>query len=126
MPYISSSIIFQLLQTVVPQLEALKKEGESGRKKINQYTRYGTVVLAVFQGLGIVAFIKSLATRGDNVILSSHVGILPFDIMTILTLVAGTCFLMWLGEQITEKGIGNGSSLIIFTGIAAGMNKIRI
>ena len=120
MPYISSSIIFQLLTSVVPQLEQLKKEGENGRKKINQYTRYGTVVLALIQGYGISTFLKN-PPGGQALVLSNTVGFLPFEVMTILTLTAGTCFLMWLGEQITEKGIGNGASLIIFAGIAANM-----
>ena len=118
MPYISSSIIFQLLTSVIPQLEQLKKEGESGRKKINQYTRYGTIVLAIVQGYGISTFLKT-PPGGEASVLSNSVGFLPFELMTIITLTAGTCFLMWLGEQITERGIGNGASLIIFAGIAA-------
>ena len=118
MPYISSSIIFQLLTSVIPQLEQLKKEGESGRKKINQYTRYGTIVLAIVQGYGISTFLKN-PPGGEALVLSNSVGFLPFELMTIITLTAGTCFLMWLGEQITERGIGNGASLIIFAGIAA-------
>ncbi len=123
MPYISSSIIFQLLGSAVPYLEALKKEGEHGRKKINQYTRYATVVLAVIQGYGISTWLaNSHSPTGKNLVISAMVGgFVPFKIMTIITLTAGTCFIMWLGEQITEKGIGNGSSLIIFTGIAAGV-----
>ncbi|MFK8137287.1 MAG: preprotein translocase subunit SecY [Bdellovibrionales bacterium] len=122
MPYISSSIIFQLLTTAVPYLEQLKKEGEAGRKKINQYTRYGTVVLAVIQGFGISSFLQnSTGPSGEPLVFAPSVGALPFEVMTIITLVAGTCFIMWLGEQITEKGIGNGASLIIFAGIAAGM-----
>lgn len=121
MPYISSSIIFQLLTSAVPQLETLKKEGEAGRRKINQYTRYATVVLAVIQGYGISTWLAgSTSPEGKNLVVSAVVGgFVPFKIMTILTLTAGTCFIMWLGEQITERGIGNGSSLIIFTGIAA-------
>ena len=121
MPYISSSIIFQLLQSVVPQLESLKKEGEQGRRKITQYTRYGTLVLAVVQGLGISTWLMSSNHEGQPLVLSSMVGFLPFKVMTIITLTAGTCLIMWLGEQITEKGIGNGASLIIFSGIAAGI-----
>lgn len=120
MPYISSSIIFQLLSSAVPYLESLKKEGEQGRKKINQYTRYATVLLAIIQGSAISSWLMgSSSPDGRALVISSHVGFLPFQIMTVLTLTAGTCFIMWLGEQITERGIGNGSSLIIFTGIAA-------
>lgn len=120
MPYISASIIFQLLTSAVPYLEALKKEGEPGRKKINQYTRYATVVLCVIQGYGISTWLmNSTSPDGRPLVLSPVVGILPFQLMTIITLTAGSCFVMWLGEQITERGIGNGSSLIIFTGIAA-------
>lgn len=123
MPYISASIIFQLLTSAVPFLEALKKEGEHGRRKINQYTRYATVVLAVIQGYGISTWLlNSHSPAGKNLVISAVVGgFMPFKLMTILTLTAGTCFIMWLGEQITERGIGNGSSLIIFTGIAAGV-----
>lgn len=120
MPYISASIIFQLLTSAIPQLESLKKEGESGRKKINQYTRYATVVLAVIQGYGISTWLSSQATAGGKALLvSGSLGVFPFKFVTILTLVAGTCFIMWLGDQITERGIGNGTSMIIFTGIAA-------
>ena len=114
MPYISASIIMQLMTVVSPQLEALKKEGESGRRKITQYTRYGTVVLALFQGMSIAIALES--QRG----LVVEPGI-AFRIITTLTLTTGTMFLMWLGEQITERGIGNGISLIIFAGIAAGL-----
>lgn len=118
MPYISSSIIFQLLTSVVPYLEALKKEGQQGQKKINQYTRYGTVVLAFIQGYGISTWLKN-NPGGMTLVQSAFVGPIPFEVMTIITLTAGTCFIMWLGELITEKGIGNGSSMIIFSGIAA-------
>ncbi len=121
MPYISSSIIFQLLVAVVPTLAALKKEGASGQKKINQYTRYGTILLAVVQGYGISTFLKSQTNNGIPLVHSAFVGPLPFEVMTIITLTAGTCFIMWLGEQITERGIGNGVSLIIFAGIVAAM-----
>ncbi|MCE5182019.1 MAG: preprotein translocase subunit SecY [Betaproteobacteria bacterium] len=114
MPYISSSIIMQLMTVVSPQLEQLKKEGESGRKKITQYTRYGTVFLALFQGLGIAIALESQAG------LVIEPGLL-FRVTAVATLVSGTMFLMWLGEQITERGIGNGISLIIFAGIAAGL-----
>ncbi len=111
MPYISASIIVQLLQTMVPALESLKKEGEAGRKKINQYTRYGTVALAIFQGWGMAVSIEA----GK---LAQHPG-LDFRLSCVVTLVGGTLFLMWLGEQITARGIGNGVSLIIFIGIIA-------
>ncbi|MCK0199006.1 preprotein translocase subunit SecY [Ancylobacter sp. 6x-1] len=112
MPYISASIIVQLLTTVSPTLEALKKEGESGRKQINQYTRYLTVVLAVFQAYGIAVGLEGTGT------VVSNPGIF-FRIETVITLTGGTMFLMWLGEQITSRGIGNGISLIIFAGIVA-------
>lgn len=120
MPYISASIIFQLLTSAIPFLEALKKEGEAGRKKINQYTKYATVVLAVIQGYGISTWLASqTTTAGQSLLSSGSLGMFPFKFVTVLTLVAGTCFIMWLGDQITERGIGNGTSLIIFTGIAA-------
>ena len=122
MPYISSSIIFQLLTAVFPYLEALNKEGEQGRKKIAQYTRYGTVLLCIIQGLGIASYLEnSTSPAGDPLILGHTVGGIPFKLMTIITLTAGSCFIMWLGEQITERGIGNGTSLIIFSGIVAGI-----
>lgn len=117
MPYISASIILQLLTVAVPKLEALKKEGESGRKKISQYTRYGTVFLSVVQGLGIAIGLESMtAPNGIAVVAIPGWG---FRLLTALTLMSGTVFLMWLGEQITERGIGNGISLIIFAGIVA-------
>ena len=116
MPYISASIIMQLLSVVVPTLEQLKKEGDSGRRKITQYTRYGTVLLATFQGIGISIALESQAG------LVIDPGAL-FRLTTVATLVAGTMFLMWLGEQITERGIGNGISLIIFAGIVAGLPR---
>ncbi len=119
MPYISASIISQLLTAVVPQLEQLKKEGEPGRRKIMQYTRYGTVVLAVIQGMAISTWLMKENFEGRPLVVSTEVGFLPFKVMTVLTLTAGTCFIMWLGEQITERGFGDGSSLIIFAGIAA-------
>jgi preprotein translocase subunit SecY len=114
MPYISASIIMQLMTVVSPQLEALKKEGEAGRRKITQYTRYGTVVLATFQAIGISIALESQA----GLVLDPG---LMFRLTTMITLVAGTMFLMWLGEQITERGLGNGISIIIFAGIAAGL-----
>ena len=114
MPYISASIIVQLMTTVSPQLEALKKEGESGRRKITQYTRYGTLFLAVFQALGISIALESQA----GLVLDPG---MAFRLITVATLTAGTMFLMWLGEQITERGLGNGISIIIFSGIVAGL-----
>ena len=118
MPYISASIILQLLTVVWPYLEKLSKEGELGRKKITQYTRYGTVLLAVIQSGGIAAFLQSTELTG-GLTLVANPG-LPFTLMTVLTLTAGTVFIMWLGEQITERGIGNGMSLLIFAGIVVG------
>jgi len=114
MPYISSSIIMQLMSIAVPSLEALKKEGEAGRRKITQYTRYGTVGLALFQATGIAIALESQAG------LVIDPGML-FRVTTVATLLTGTMFLMWLGEQITERGLGNGISIIIFAGIAAGL-----
>jgi len=118
MPYISASIILQLMTVVVPHLEKLKKEGEQGRKKITQYTRYGTVVLSVIQGFGIAIGLERMASPGGAMVVP--MGGWGFRLMTVITLTAGTAFLMWLGEQITERGIGNGISLIIFSGIVAG------
>ena len=118
MPYISASIIMQLMTTVVPSLEQLKKEGESGRRKISQYTRYGTVVLAIFQGLGIAIALEGQRAGGVPVVIDPGAG---FKMVTVITLVSGTMFIMWLGEQMTERGIGNGISLIIFAGIVAGL-----
>ncbi|MBA3902809.1 MAG: preprotein translocase subunit SecY [Rhodocyclaceae bacterium] len=114
MPYISASIIMQLMTVAVPTLEALKKEGEAGRRKITQYTRYGTLALALFQGLGIAIALESQA----GLVLDPGP---MFRLVTVTTLVTGTMFLMWLGEQITERGLGNGISIIIFGGIAAGL-----
>lgn len=118
MPYISASIIMQLLTVVSPTLEQLKKDGEAGRRKITQYTRYGTVVLATFQALGVAIALESQNINGMSVVVQP--GIL-FKVIAVATLVSGTIFLMWLGEQITERGIGNGISLIIFAGIVAGL-----
>jgi len=118
MPYISASIIMQILTTVVPSLEALKKEGEGGRKKINQYTRYGTVVLAAVQAYGIAVGLESQTSTLGNVV---HDPGLYFRFVTVVTLIGGTMFLMWLGEQVTARGVGNGISLIIFAGIVAAM-----
>ena len=114
MPYISASIIMQLMTYVVPTLEAIKKEGEAGRRKITQYTRYGTVALALFQSSGI-----ALALEGSpGLVITPGFG---FRVTCVVSLVAGTMFLMWLGEQITERGLGNGISILIFAGIAAGL-----
>ncbi|RJQ60299.1 MAG: preprotein translocase subunit SecY [Desulfobacteraceae bacterium] len=119
MPYISASIILQLLTVVIPHLERLSKEGEQGRKKITQYTRYGTVVLSIIQGFGISIGLETMsAPGGAPVVISAG---WQFRILTVITLTAGTAFIMWLGEQITERGIGNGISLIIFAGIVARM-----
>jgi preprotein translocase subunit SecY len=118
MPYISASIIMQILTTVVPSLEALKKEGEAGRKKINQYTRYGTVILAAVQAYGIAVGLESQTSTVGQVVFDPG---LYFRFVTVVTLIGGTMFLMWLGEQVTARGVGNGISLIIFAGIVAAM-----
>ncbi len=119
MPYISASIILQLLTVVIPHLEQLKKEGEQGRKKITQYTRYGTVVLSIVQGFMIAVGLEGMRSpTGAAVVFNPG---WDFRLMTVITLTAGTAFIMWLGEQITERGIGNGISLIIFAGIVARM-----
>ncbi|EGV51619.1 preprotein translocase subunit SecY [Candidatus Endoriftia persephone str. Guaymas] len=118
MPYISASIIMQLMTSVLPKLEQLKKEGEAGRRKITQYTRYGTVVLASFQAVGISIALQSQSIGGQSVVAQQGVG---FVVTAAVSLVTGTMFLMWLGEQITERGIGNGISMIIFAGIVAGL-----
>ncbi len=129
MPYISASIILQLLTVAVPHLEKLSKEGEAGRRKITQYTRYGTVLLSVIQGFGIAVGLENMAgPSGLSVVITPGWG---FRMMTVITLTAGTAFIMWLGEQITERGIGNGISLIIFAGIvcrgpAAVVNTFRL
>lgn len=119
MPYISASIIIQLLTVVIPQLETLKKEGEAGRRKITQYTRYGTVGLSIIQGFFIASGLEGMTGPGGAAIVLAP-GI-QFKLMTVLTLTAGTSFIMWLGEQMTERGIGNGISLIIYAGIIARM-----
>ncbi|RLC05347.1 MAG: preprotein translocase subunit SecY [Deltaproteobacteria bacterium] len=129
MPYISASIILELMTVVVPHLEQLKKEGDAGRKKKTQYTRYGTVLLSIIQGLGISVGLESM-TSPAGVAIVPYAG-WGFRLVTIITLTAGTSFIMWLGEQITERGIGNGISLIIFAGIVAQMpsatgNTIRL
>jgi preprotein translocase subunit SecY len=120
MPYISASIILQLLTVVVPALERLQKEGQQGQKKINQYTRYGTIVLSLVQSFFIARYFEGLnRTYGQYGTVVANPG-LAFELMTMMSLTTGTCFIMWLGEQITERGIGNGISLIIFAGIVAG------
>ena len=121
MPYISASIIAQLLTVVVPHLEQLQKEGESGRKKITQYTRYGTVLLAVVQGFMIAQTLESSDVGGTPLVTAGGMG---WKAMTCLSLTAGTAFVMWLGEQITDRGVGNGISLIIFCGIVAGLPSV--
>ena len=119
MPYISASIILQLLTVTIPHLERLSKEGEQGRKKITQYTRYGTVVLSIIQGFAISVGLEKMTSPGGALIVIDPGW--SFRFMTVLTLTAGTAFIMWLGEQITERGIGNGISLIIFAGIVCGV-----
>jgi preprotein translocase subunit SecY len=120
MPYISASIILQLLTVVWPYLERLSKEGELGRRKITQYTRYGTIVLSVVQALGIAIFLEKQTDIAGGLQLVEYPGWI-FRFMTVLTLTTGTCFIMWLGEQITERGVGNGMSLIIYAGIVVGL-----
>jgi preprotein translocase subunit SecY len=118
MPYVSASIVIQLLTVVVPKLDQLNKEGEQGRRKINQLTRYGTILLAAVQGYFIAQYLESLSSRGSEVVVDPG---WAFRVLTVLSLTTGTAFIMWLGEQITERGIGNGSSMIIFAGIVAHM-----
>jgi len=121
MPYISSSIILQLLTVVWPYLEKLSKEGELGRRKITQYTRYGTVLLSIVQSLGIAVYLERM-TLNQSFHIVEHPGV-AFKLMTVMTLTTGTAFIMWLGEQITERGIGNGMSLLIFAGIVVGFPR---
>lgn len=118
MPYISASIIMQLMTIVIPALEQMKKEGESGRRKISQYTRYSTVILAMFQSIGISLALQNQTAGGLAVVIQPGI---PFIVVTTITLVTGTIFLMWLGEQVTERGLGNGISLLIFAGIVSGL-----
>jgi len=125
MPYISASIILQLLTVVWPYLEKLSKEGELGRRKITQYTRYGTIFLAIVQAMSIAIFLERQTNVAGGLPLVYHVG-WGFRLMTVLTLTTGTAFIMWLGEQITERGIGNGMSLIIFAGIVSGLPRAVI
>lgn len=122
MPYISSSIIFQLLSSMLPYLEALKKEGEPGRKKIQQYTRWGTIVLCLLQSYGLSNMLIGKEINGQY-LFNPQVGAVPLQLMTMVTLTAGTCFVMWLGEQISERGLGEGASVIIFAGIAANIPR---
>jgi preprotein translocase subunit SecY len=121
MPYISSSIILQLLTVVWPYLEKLSKEGELGRRKITQYTRYGTVVLSVIQSMGISFFLERQSSPGGAPLVPEDIQGWGFRLLTVLTLTTGTAFVMWLGEQISERGVGNGISLIIFAGIVVGL-----
>ena len=121
MPYISASIIVQLLTVIVPHLESLSKEGDSGRKKITQYTRYGTIVIALVQGFMIARTVASSQTGGAAFVVDPST---TWTIMTAISLTAGSAFVMWLGEQITDRGVGNGISLIIFCGIVAGLQSV--
>src|SRR5438552_3977193 len=121
MPYISASIILQLLTVVWPYLEKLSKEGELGRRKITQYTRYGTVMLSIVQSLGISVYLERM-TVAQQFKIDEHPGI-GFKLMCVLTLTTCTAFIMWLGEQITERGVGNGMSLLIFAGIVVGFPR---
>src|SRR5512143_1573182 len=125
MPYISASIILQLLTVVWPYLERLSKEGELGRRKITQYTRYGTILLSVVQSLGIAIWLERQTQFAGGLPLVYHPG-WGFRLMTVLTLTTGTTFIMWLGEQITERGVGNGMSLIIYSGIVVGFPRAVI
>jgi preprotein translocase subunit SecY len=120
MPYITASIILQLMQVVFPYLERLQKEGELGRRKITQYTRYLTIVLSVIQSLTIASTLQATSMSGQSLVYHPGIG---FTLMTILTLTTGSAFIMWLGEQISERGIGNGMSLIIFVGIVVGLPR---
>jgi len=131
MPYISASIIIQLLTVVFPYLERLSREGEAGRRKITMYTRYGTIILSVVQGFGIAVGLQSMSSPEGAAIVISTMNPWGFRLLTVITLTAGTAFLMWIGEQINERGIGNGISLIIFAGIvtdipSATLNSIRL
>lgn len=125
MPYISAAIIMQLLTAVFPFFERLAKEGEAGRRKITQYTRYGTIALSIIQGFGIAVGLESMALTGNKVVLAG-ISSWAFRIVTIITLTAGTAFVMWMGEQMNERGVGNGISLIIFAGIVVGLPTASI
>src|SRR5262249_51675438 len=122
MPYITSSIILQLMTVVFPYLERLQKEGELGRRKITQYTRYLTIVLSIVQSLSIAATLQAPSANINGQSLVFHPG-LAFTLMTVLSLTAGSAFIMWFGEQISERGVGNGMSLIIFVGIVVGLPR---
>src|SRR4030067_3796791 len=122
MPYISAAIIIELLKVVIPALERLYKEGEAGTKKIKQYTRYGTVLIAIVQGIGISIGLEGMSGESGGM----AVGLQPgwgLRLMTVLTLTTGTAFIMWLGEMITERGVGNGMRLIIFAGVVGGLPR---
>ncbi len=121
MPYISASIIFQLLTVVIPTLDRLNKEGEQGRKKINQWTRYSTIALSIVQGFFIALYLENISASSGAGTIVHEPGTFYFRFMTVLTLTTGAAFIMWLGEQITERGVGNGMSLVIFAGIVAGL-----
>jgi preprotein translocase subunit SecY len=121
MPYVSASIILQLLTVISPTLERLSKEGEVGRRKITQWTRYGTVALSIIQSAAIATWLQSAGAAGGERVVAASLSGMPFILMTILTLTTGTAFIMWLGEQISDRGIGNGISLIIFAGIVVGL-----
>src|SRR5215467_5166748 len=123
MPYITSSIILQLMTVVFPYLERLQKEGELGRRKITQYTRYLTIVLSVIQSLSTASLLQGQSLNGVSVVYHPGIG---FTLMTVLTLTTGSAFIMWLGEQISERGIGNGMSLIIFVGIVVGLPRAMV
>jgi len=131
MPYISASIIIQLLTVVFPYLEQLSREGEAGRRKITMYTRYGTILLSVIQGFGIAVGLQSMSAPSGAPIVISTMNPWGFRLLTVITLTAGTAFLMWIGEQVNERGVGNGISLIIFAGIitdipGAALNSVRL
>lgn len=126
MPYVTSSIIMQLMTVVIPALERLQKEGEQGRRKINQYTRYGSIIVSIVQGVMLSQYLKGIVHNGQSAVnpdWATAFGGLGFTVMTILTLTTGTAFIMWLGERIQEKGIGNGTSMIIFSGIVSGIPR---
>jgi preprotein translocase subunit SecY len=120
MPYISASIIIQLMGMVYPPIAELRKEGEQGRRRIDQYTRYGTIALSLFQGFGVSKMLEGLSSSDSGAGIVTHPGI-AFQLMTMVTLTTGTAFLMWVGEQVTERGLGNGISLLIFASIVSGV-----
>src|SRR6476620_1348510 len=122
MPYISASIILQLMGMVYKPIDELRKEGEQGRRRLDQYTRYGTIALSLFQSFGIAKMLEGISSSESGAGVVNHPG-LGFQLMTIITLTTGTAFLMWIGEQITERGVSNGISLLIFASIITGMPK---